>query len=802
MTQKPHTYVADISNLPIALRHITGLNRWVVWRWEQRKGKWTKPPYQCSHPKTAAKSNDPSTWGSYQAAVAAVAAGLADGIGFMLKDSEVAAADLDHVRDARTGELVGWAKRLCVEADSLGLYREVTVSGCGLRFIGLAQGSELHRKFTFHRKSGAGIELYRNTCRFITISGLQEGACERLGSIDDYLDTLVARFDGQPVTSSADNFFDFNNAGPQADYFRDIIENGAPEGERSEKFQEVVWHLASAGWSIDQIVDELSKYPNGISLKYANRLLAEVSRSFRKWQSRRRAGAMGAGATATHASWPQIQIKPGELPRIVNEAEDALLLLGREIYQRGGMLVRPVLNQSLKASAGRDTESWQLVPVNRAYLVEVLCCAAQFLRYDRRANKFVPVDAPNKVAETYLSRQGRWKLPPLAGVVNTPFLRIDGSICETAGYDADSFLLFKPEDQVFPPVPQYPSKADAAIALAQLRQLIATFPFVTDADRAVALAGILTVLDRRSMSTAPLIAFTSPTAGTGKSLLVDLMSVLATGRLMPVLSQGKNEEEFEKRLGASLLASDACIAIDNCEAPLSGALLCQALTQGELNIRMLGYSRNIGTAMNASIFATGNNLVIDGDLTRRCLLGALDAGVERPELRNFSTNIIEEAHNKRGELVAAALTILRAWHVAKMGGESVKATPYGSFADWSRRVREALLWLGELDPCDSVSKVRANDPQRDLLTAVIMQWRQNLGLATKYTVQDVIGRAVNVPSFYNALLAVAASRTGGSISNANLGRWLKRIQGKVVNRLSLIQDGNSFGYPQWKLIQR
>jgi hypothetical protein len=31
---------------------------------------------------------------------------------------------------------------------------------------------------------------------------------------------------------------------------------------------------------------------------------------------------------------------------------------------------------------------------------------------------------------------------------------------------------------------------------------------------------------------------------------------------MPVLSQGKNEEEFEKRLGASLLADDACINID------------------------------------------------------------------------------------------------------------------------------------------------------------------------------------------------------------------------------------------------
>jgi hypothetical protein len=809
VTVKPHTHVGDIARLPKALDHITALKRWVVWRWEKRTKKngtetWTKPPYQCANPSAAAKSNDSNTWGTYEAAVAVIEAGLADGIGFMLKESEVAAADLDHVRDVQTGELIGWAQRLCVEADSLGLYREVTVSGRGLRFIGLSsQGSELHRKFTFNRKSGAGIELYRNCARYITISGLQEGSCDSLGLIGDYLDQLVARFDEQPTTTSppVSNFFDFNTAGPQTDYYRDLIENGAPEGERSEKFQEVVWHLASQGWSIEQIVDKLAKYPNGIGEKYANRLLAEVTRSFCKWQSRRRAGAMGSTAASASTSWPQIQIVPGELPRVVNEAEDALILLGRDIYQRGGMLVRPVLNKSLKASADRETEVWQLVPVTCFYLTEQLCCAAQFLRYDRRARRFAPVDAPKRVAETYLNRQGRWKLPLLAGVVNTPFLRVDGSVCETPGYDPESHLLFKPEDEIFQPIPQYPSKADAEVALEQLRNPIKTFPFVTNADRAVALAGMLTVLDRRSMSTAPLIAFTSPAGGTDKSLLVDLMSILATGRLMPVLSQGKDEAEFEKRLGSSLLASDACISIDNCEAPLSGALLCQALTQGELNIRLLGYSRNIPTAMNASIFATGNNLVIAGDLTRRCLLASLDAGVERPELRQFQVNIIEEAHTQRGGLVVAGLTILRAWQVARANGESVSALPYGGFADWSRRVREPLIWLGEADPCDTVAKVRENDPMRDALAAVLMQWKKHLGVFLAHTVQQVIEHAINASTFYTALMNVAASKTGGSVSNDRLGRWLKRVEGKIVNGLKLIQVGNQSGYPTWSLVQ-
>jgi hypothetical protein len=803
MTPKPHTYVANITDLPKALQQLTEQKRWVVWRWELRSKRngvetWTKPPYQCAYPNVTAKSNDPNTWGSYQDALAVVAAGLADGIGFMLKDSEIAAADLDHVRDVQTGELVGWAKRLCVEADQLGLYREVTVSGAGLRFIGLSQGDALQRKFTFNRQSGAGIELYRNCARYITISGLQQGSCKDLGPIGDYLDILLARFDGQPI--AADNIFDFNTAGPQSDYYRDLIENGAPEGERSEKFQEVVWHLANAGWSIEQIVDELTKYPNGIGLKYANRLLAEVTRSYKKWQSQRRARATGASTTLARTPWPQIEIIPGEIPRIVNEAEDALLLLGRELYQRGGMLVRPVLT-TFKASKKREIEGWQLIPLSQPYLVDTFSYAAQFIKYNARSRAWRAIDPPDKVAEIYLARRGRWKLPVLSGIIHTPFLRTDGSICEQPGYDAESGLLFKSDDQSFPPIQQFPSKADAIAAFAQLDQLINTFPFVAAADRSVALSALLTTLDRRSMATAPMHAFTSPTAGTGKSLLVDVAAVLGTGRPMPVISQGRSEEELEKRLGAALLAGDTGISLDNCDHTVEGVFLCQVLTQPQVNIRVLGQSRNVETPVNATIFATGNNLTIGGDVIRRALLCSMDAGCERPELRLFNVNAIEAAKAARGELVAAALTVLRAWHIAAPGVH-MNLPPFGSFEEWSHRIREPLVWLDKVDPCETLAEVRNSDPHRDALIAVIMQWKEHLAPHTKYTVQQVIERAINVSSFYTALLNVAPARTGGTVSNIVLGRWLKSVQGKIVNGLTLLQDGIDSGYPLWKLSQR
>jgi hypothetical protein len=383
--------------------------------------------------------------------------------------------------------------------------------------------------------------------------------------------------------------------------------------------------------------------------------------------------------------------------------------------------------------------------------------------------------------------------------VNTPFLRNDGSICETVGYDAESCVLFKPEKQTYPPVPQHPDKADAAAALGKLRDLIKTFPFVTDADRAVALAGMLTVLDRKSMATAPLIGFSAPTARTGKSLLVKLMGILATGRAVPTKSQGGNEEEFEKRLGGSLLAGDICISIDNCTEPLSGAMLCQALSEDEVDVRVLGHNHNIKAATIATIFATGNNLTIEGDLTGRSLLCSLDAKQERPELRKFAGNVVKETGARRGELVVAALTVLRAWHLARAAGAHVDIDPLGGFEEWSQRVREALIWLGEADPNDTIDKTRGNDPATEALIAVLLQWNQHLGASASYTVQELINHAVNTPSFYAALLNVAVGRTANTISNGRLGRWLKRVEGKICNGLRLVRIGIQHGYPIWGL---
>jgi putative DNA primase/helicase len=154
----------------------------------------------------------------------------------------------------------------------------------------------------------------------------------------------------------------------------------------------------------------------------------------------------------------------------------------------------------------------------------------------------------------------------------------------------------------------------------------------------------------------------------------------------------------------------------------------------------------------------------------------------------------------RGKLVIAALTILRAWQVAR-ANERLSLPPFGSFEDWSRRVRGSLVWLDHADPCETVAKVRENDPGREALRAVVMQWEQNLTVGQTYTVQQVIDRAFIDANFHAALLNVAASRSG-LLSNDRLGRWLRKVQGKIMNGFSLLQDGIQHGQADQEVTDR
>ena len=203
------------------------------------------------------------------------------------------------------------------------------------------------------------------------------------------------------------------------------------------------------------------------------------------------------------------------------------------------------------------------------------------------------------------------------------------------------------------------------------------------------------------------------------------------------------------------------------------------------------------------MFATGNNLTVLGDMTRRVLRCEIDPKVERPELRTFKSDPHSIVREHRARYVVAALTILRSWIVAGRPDFPKRQSPLGGFVEWSRLVRDCLTWLGEADPCETMDATRADDPRRAQLATLLVNWAAVIG-ERRITAKEVIAEAVGEPTqariaLGDALAAVAASfvRAGDKIDPMRLGKYLSKHAGQVIDGYAIVKDkvvgGNNCG---------
>jgi len=154
---KPNFLKPIAEVIPQELKH---WDQWVCWKAEYRGGKWTKVPYNPNNGQKA-KSNDPSTWASFESAYHQYEQNGFDGIGFMLSgDDPFTGWDFDHCIDPQTGEIEPKIRKII---DRLNSYTEISPSGTGIRIFvraGIPKGG---------RKNG-GIEVY-NSGRYLTLTG-------------------------------------------------------------------------------------------------------------------------------------------------------------------------------------------------------------------------------------------------------------------------------------------------------------------------------------------------------------------------------------------------------------------------------------------------------------------------------------------------------------------------------------------------------------------------------------------------------------------------------------------------------
>lgn len=180
------------------------------------------------------------------------------------------------------------------------------------------------------------------------------------------------------------------------------------------------------------------------------------------------------------------------------------------------------------------------------------------------------------------------------------------------------------------------------LTLRQFDEVYRNFPFVKEGEEewwqttgyAGLLAGILSLVARPAIPTVPMVTANATTRGSGKTKSIEAAVVAALGH-KPTVVSFHNEDEFAKSLVPLLREGDRATLIDNVSIPLSGDMLCSVLTSEEHRARILGQSEQVRLINRSVFFATGNNLAIQGDLTRRAIQIQLDPDCEHPERRRF-----------------------------------------------------------------------------------------------------------------------------------------------------------------------
>lgn len=499
-----------------------------------------------------------------------------------------------------------------------------------------------------------------------------------------------------------------------------------------------------------------------------------------------------------------IRLEQGQLHVYAESAERAVVDV---VYTQGRTrMVRIATARELadddrtQAKADRDQDQQVILPASAAWLRRRISERVACERFDARSEDWRPVDVPRDLAE-HIAGQGDWPAwRELEGIASAPFLRADLTICATPGYDSLSRVYLAQRGGI-PAIPDRPSKADAAAALERLLEPFAEFPFASPAARAAFAAHVLTACARHALDVRPVWVYTAPAAGTGKTLLAGCASLIAEGTRPAVRQWPEDEAELKKALLAAVLVSDPIILMDNVPSgtKVRSAALCALATSDVYSDRILGVTQ-MATAANRSLLVlTGNNLTPSGDLARRSLIVRQDAGLEKVRGRSF--RIADLRHHlleRRAELLAAALTVLRAYACA---GDRVTCPVLPSFERWSRVCRDPIVWLGLPDPLET-QDAEADDDS-DGLAAALHGIRARFGTAEWSASELAAAADERIASARTERAArLADALTAGGLTEPQKARyWLREHRDRVGGGLKLVQSGKHARAGRWQVCE-
>ena len=449
-----------------------------------------------------------------------------------------------------------------------------------------------------------------------------------------------------------------------------------------------------------------------------------------------------------------------------------------------------------KRQRSRTGEPTRMLPLNADWARVRATEIATFMKFDGRSSAWRAIDAPFDTFRTWLA-QGTWDgLREVDAIMRAPFVRYDGSICDTPGYDEASLALYAPGEP-FPAIPEAPTKDDAHAALQRLREIVSQFPWKNGQSETVFFAHVLSEVTRMACDRCPMFWYSAPRAGEGKTLLSELPSLIVHGA-EPSMHPWVGADEIRKTLTAALLSGERSILFDNAQTggKFRSADLCAFITSAEWSDRKLGETNSLTLPNRTVLAATGNNVTPSGDLARRSFVIRLDANMQNTRERVFRIpNLRRHVLDHRAELLVDVLTILKAYYA---GGQlEIPVTPLPSFEDWTKRALEPLLWLDMPNPFDTQED--ETDDGSESLGYVFQTVGAYFG-GRAFTSAEVAKLAGSIADADGKLASNLLDAGCQDPSNPRkIGYWLREARDQIWGEYKLVNLGHSMHGAQWKL---
>ncbi len=543
-------------------------------------------------------------------------------------------------------------------------------------------------------------------------------------------------------------------------------------GRTRKKWYEKRGHTTWLGWELQKAAD-----------RQTETIDPKKNIRFSNSSGSKHSSSNGSAKTAhtngdEESSQPQVVINGRHLHDVTTDAMDAVVGANDppKIFVRTGALVRIALDEDSVPGIQRLSEAALRGRMDRV---------AEFVRLnkDKEAETVVPANPPKIVVEDAMAL-GQWEVPPIEAIVETPILRPDGTIFNEEGYDAQTRLYYHPATGFeMPAVSEHPTRVEVEKALATIDEAIGEFPFADEASAANARGLLLTPIIRQAIQgCVPLALIDKPQMGTGGSLFAEVASYIGIGRHAEMLGQPAHEDEWRKQITAKLDAGASMVTIDNVDEPLTSSNLSRALTARTWTDRRLGRSEEITLAQRATWLATGNNIGLGGDISRRCFWVRLDAQQAKPwEREGFRhPNLMAWVESHRGELVHALLTVARSWYTA--GCPKDESLPrLGSFESWAETVGGMLAHAGIRGFLSNLDELyETADSETEEWTGFLEAWQSRLGEQALTARALAEGWIVPDKDFKAALPADLASALddGTATFSRALGNTLKKVAGR------------------------